>query len=206
MWLFILVVAVHEGAGVHRLFALGLEFVDDDKVAVGAFEHEWGALGVDTGGLAEDVGDAEDVGLEDDASFAEEDVFGLREALVGDDLAEDFLGRVVFGLEKGKAFIEFSGKSGGRVILRGGFEMENRDAVGLVGTDLGEMGDEPLSAGGGEGLVNGELIERNIFEGGLVIDGASVHGFGEFHDGIAKVGVAVQDSGFDRRGSAVSRK
>ncbi len=35
-------VAVHERDGVHGLFAFGLELFDDDEVAVGAFDHEWG--------------------------------------------------------------------------------------------------------------------------------------------------------------------
>ncbi len=52
------------------------------------------------------------MGLEDDASFAEEVIFRLREALVGDDLAQDSIGREAFRLELGEGLVEFFGKGG----------------------------------------------------------------------------------------------
>jgi len=46
-------VAVHERDGVHGLFAFGLELFDDDEVAIGAFDHEWGrGFAVEAGSFA----------------------------------------------------------------------------------------------------------------------------------------------------------
>lgn len=106
-------VAVHEGYGVHGLFAFGLELFDDDEVAVGAFDHEWGGgFAVEAGGFAEDVGDAQNPGSQDDTGFTEELVFWLREALEGDDLAEELGGGVLARLEEGHGFVEFAAVGG----------------------------------------------------------------------------------------------
>ena len=94
-------VAIHERDGVHRLFAFGLELVNDDKIAVGAFNHERGrGFAVEAGGFAEDVGDAKDAGFEDDTGFVEKLIFWFGETLVGNDLAEEFGGGVFVGLEE----------------------------------------------------------------------------------------------------------
>ena len=81
---------------VHGFFAFGLETVDNDKIAVGAFEHERRGSRVDAGGFAENVGDAQDVSFENDAGSAKKSVFGLREALVGDNLAKNILSGKIF--------------------------------------------------------------------------------------------------------------
>ncbi len=105
-------VAIIEGDGIHGLFAGGLKAVDDDKIAVGALEHKWGTFGtVESGGFAEDVGDAKSVGCEDDTSLAEEFVFGFGVGLVGDDLAENGAGGEFRRFEKGIGFREFFGIS-----------------------------------------------------------------------------------------------
>ncbi len=39
-----------------------------------------------------------------------------------------------------------------------------------------------------------------------MVNGTSVHGLGEFHDGVAKVGVASKDSRFNGGGTAILRK
>ncbi len=36
-----------------------------------------------------------------------------------------------------------------------------------------------------------------MFEGGLVVDGAGIHGFDQFHDGITEVSVAGENGGFN---------
>ena len=58
-------IAVDERAGVHGLFTFGLKLIDDDEVAVLAFEHERGIFGGHAGGFTENVGDAENVGFRD---------------------------------------------------------------------------------------------------------------------------------------------
>lgn len=199
-----LAVAVHERNGVHGLFAFGLELFDDDEVAVGTFYHERGrGFAVEAGGFAEDVGDAEDAGFQDDAGFAKEFVFWFREALKSDDLAKELGGGVCFGLKEGHGFIEFAAEGGFGVVLRGGFEVEDWGAVGLVGADVGEVIEEPSRAGLGKGLINCEFVEGEVFESGLVIDRPGVHSFGELHDGIAKIFVAGKDGGFDGGGAAI---
>lgn len=121
-------------------------------------------------------------------------------------MAKELGGGVFFGLEEGHGFIEFAAEGGFGVVLGRGFEAENRGAVGLVGADVGEVIEEPSCAGFGKGLINCEFVEREIFESGLVIDGAGVHSLGEFHDGIAKIFVAGKDGGFDGRGAAILRE
>ena len=60
----LLAVAVHERNSVHRLFSFGLELFDDDEIAIGALNHEWGrGFAVEAGSFAEDIGDAEDASL-----------------------------------------------------------------------------------------------------------------------------------------------
>lgn len=200
-------VAVHERDGVHGLFTFGLELFDDDEVAVGAFNHERGrGFAVETGSLAEDVGDAEDAGFQDDAGFAEEFVFWFWETLIGDDLAEEFGGGVFVGLEERHGFVEFAAEGGFRVVLGSWFEAEDWGVVGLVSADVRKVVDKPSCAGFGEGLINGGFVEREIFESGLVIDRASVHGLYELHDREAKIFVAGEDGGFDRGGAAIFRQ
>ncbi len=62
---------------------------------------------------------------------------------------------------------------------------------------------KPSGAGSGERMVDSGFVEREVFKGGLVINGASVASGGEFHDGIAKVGIIGEDGGFDRGGAAI---
>lgn len=116
-------VTVDEGFGIHGLFALRLQTVDGDKIAVGAFEHERRAEATNDRRIANNHGGVDGVRFEDDASFAEELVFWLREALVSDDLAVNLFGRVLIGLEERHFFGELGGKSGGGIILRGGGEL-----------------------------------------------------------------------------------
>ncbi len=103
---------------IHGFFAFGLEAVDDDEVAVGAFEHERGSGGVDAGSFTKDVSDTKDVGFENDASFVKESVFGFWIALEGDDLTVDGLRGEVGGAEEAHGFVEFGGISGGGIVLR----------------------------------------------------------------------------------------
>ncbi len=56
-------IAVDERAGVHGLFTFRLKLIDDDEVAVLAFEHERGIFGGHAGGFTKNVGDAENVGF-----------------------------------------------------------------------------------------------------------------------------------------------
>lgn len=99
--LMFLAVAVHEGDGVHGFFAFGLELFDDDEITVSTFYHErGGGFAVEPSGFAENIGDAQDAGFENDTGFVEESVFWFREALVGDDLAEQFEGAILVRLEK----------------------------------------------------------------------------------------------------------
>lgn len=186
-------VAVHEGNSVHRLFTFGLEAVDGDKIAVSAFEHQGRAETRGDGRIANDGVCIDEVCFEDDAGLSVEFIFGLREALVGDDLAEDLGGGVRFGVKQRVVFAEFGGESGFSVVLR----------KGRHSADLAEICDEPFGASGGKSLIDGGFVEGKIGEGGLVIDGAGIHSLGKLHDGIAKVGVASENGAFDRRGTAV---
>lgn len=101
-------------------------------------------------------------------------------------MIEKTLGRVVGGVERGECGSEFFGVGGVLVVLidRGG--------------EMGEILDEPVGAGGGEGFVDGGFWsgERKIC-GSLIINRASIHGFDEFHDGDTEGGVAVSDGGLD---------
>lgn len=131
------------------------------------------------------------MGGADDTGVAEELVFGLGVALVGDDLAKDEVGGVALGVELAEGFVEFGGVGGARIVLGG----RRGEMVEVFG--------EPGGAGGSESLVDGEFIKREVGEGGLVVDGAGVEAAGEFHDGVAEVGVAGEDGGLNRRGAAV---
>ena len=131
------------------------------------------------------------MGSADDTGVAEELVFGLGVALVGDDLAKDEVGGVALGVELAEGFVEL-GSVGGVGIVLGGRRGE-----------VVEVLDEPGGAGRGEGLIDSEFVEREVGEGGLVVDGAGVEAAGEFHDGVAEVGVAGKDGGFDWGGAAV---
>ena len=124
-------------------------------------------------------------------SVAEELVFGFGVALVGDDLAEDEVGGVALGVELAHRFIKFGGVGGVGVVL-GGRRGE-----------MIEMFGEPGGAGRGESLIDGGFIKGEVGQGSLAIDGAGVKAAGEFHDGVAEVGVAGEDGGLNRRGAAV---
>ena len=65
---------------------------------------------------------------------------------------------------------------------------------------------KPLGTGGGESLVDGGFIEREVFDGGLVVNWASIHCFDKFHNGVTKIGIARKDSGFDGGSTAILRK
>ena len=45
-----------------------------------------------------------------------------------------------------------------------------------------------------------------MFDSGLMIDRASIHGFYKLHNRVTKIGSAVENGGLDRGGAAVSRK
>lgn len=62
---------------------------------------------------------------------------------------------------------------------------------------------EPGGAGRGESRVDGGFIKEEVGQGSLVIDGAGVKAAGEFHNGVAEVGVAGENGGLNRRGAAV---
>ena len=51
-------------------------------------------------------------------------------------------------------------------------------------------------------MIDGGFVEREVLECGLVINRSGVHGFCEFHDRIAKIGVAGEDGGLDWGGAA----
>lgn len=121
-------------------------------------------------------------------------------------MAEEFGGGVFVGLEEGHRFVEFAAESGFCIVLGDWFEAEDWGAVGLAGADARKVVDKPSCAGFGEGLINGGLVEREIFESGLVIDRAGVHGLYELHDREAKIFVAGKGGGFDRGGAAVFRQ
>lgn len=127
----------------------------------------------------------------DNTGVAEELVFGLGVALVGDDLAEDEVGGVALGVELTHGFIKFGGVGGVGVVLGD----RCREMIEMLG--------EPGGAGRGESLVDDGFIKGEIGQGGLVVDGAGVKAAGEFHDGVAEVGVAGEDGGLNRRGAAV---
>lgn len=189
----LLAVAVNERFGVHGFFAFRLEAVNGDEVAIGTLNHERGAEAADKRGVADDGGSVDDVGVENDASFAEELVFWLRETLIGDDLTVDFGGGILVGLQERHFFGEFSSESGLGVVLWSRGEL----------ADLRQMIGDPAGASGGEGMINLGFIEGEMLEGGLMIDGAGVHFFDELHDRIAKIGVAGENGGLDRGGAAV---
>ncbi len=80
-----------------------MELFDDDEITVSTFYRMSGRGGfaVEPSGFAENIGDAQDAGFgENDTGFVEESVFWFREALVGDDLAEQFEGAILVRLEK----------------------------------------------------------------------------------------------------------
>ena len=131
------------------------------------------------------------MGGADNTGVTEELVFGFGVALVGDDLAEDKVGGVALGVELAQGLIEFGGVGGVGVVLGG----RRGEVI--------EMRGEPGGAGRGESLVNRGFIKGEVGQGGLVVDGAGVEAAGEFHDGVAEVGVAGEDGGFNRRGAAV---
>lgn len=81
--------------------------------------------------------------------------------------------------------------------------MEYGCAIGLVGANILEVAEEPGRTSFGESLVDGSFVEGKVFEGGLVINWAGIHGFCEFHDGITEIFVASEDGRFDRGGAAV---
>ena len=60
-----------------------------------------GGFAVEPSGFAENIGErAGPRALRDDTGFVEESVFWFQEALVGDDLAEQFEGAILVRLEK----------------------------------------------------------------------------------------------------------
>ena len=131
------------------------------------------------------------MGGADNAGVAEELIFGLGVALVGDDLAKDKVGGVALGVELAQGFIKFGGVGGVGVVLGG----RCREMIEMFG--------EPGGAGRGESRVDGGFIKGEVGQGSLVIDGAGVKAAGEFHNGVAEVGAAGEDGGLNRRGAAV---
>lgn len=118
-------VAVDEGFSIHGFFAFGLETIDGDKITVGTFDHKGGADATCNRRVADDGGSFDGMSLEDDAGLAKELVFRLRETLVGDNLTEDFFGRVFVWAQKRLVFGEFGGESGFGIVLGGGSEAAN---------------------------------------------------------------------------------
>ena len=131
------------------------------------------------------------MGGADNAGVAEELVFGLGVALVGDDLAEDEVGGVALGVELTHGFIEFGGVGGVGVVLGD----RCREMIEMLG--------EPGGAGRGESLVDRGFVKGEVGQGGLVVDGTGVKAAGEFHNGVTEVGVAGEDGRLNRRGAAV---
>lgn len=84
--------------------------------------------------------------FEDDASFAKKLVFGLGKALVGDDLAVDFIGGVGSRLQQREGFIELCGVSWGA-------------DLGGRGAEVVEVTNKPSGAGGSKALVDGGFVE-----------------------------------------------
>ena len=131
------------------------------------------------------------MGGADNTGVTEELVFGFGVALVGDDLAKDEVGGVALWVELAEGFVELGGVGGAGIVLGG----RRGEVIEVCG--------EPGGAGRGESLIDGEFIKGEVGEGGLVVDGAGVEAAGEFHDGVAEVGVAGEDGGLNRGGAAV---
>ena len=62
---------------------------------------------------------------------------------------------------------------------------------------------EPGGAGVGKVFVNLGFVEGEIFEGGLIVNGAGIASQNKFHDGDGEVGIAGEDGGFDGGGAAI---